>query len=126
MTIDPWLASAAAIATVTFVIHFVAGGATVARPLLACATLERVPRESLYFVWHMVSVELAVLAVMLGYCALYDPANRPLLYTLAGLSGGSGVLNLGLAALRRVSLAILIQWTLLLPIAALTLIGVVR
>jgi hypothetical protein len=126
MTIDPWLAASALVAALTFGVHLFAGGAEVARPLLDSADLPRLPRETLYFVWHMVSWELAVLAIALGYCAVYDAANRPLVWTLAGLAGGSGMLNLGLAAWRRVPLTLLIQWALLLPIAVLALVGVHR
>jgi hypothetical protein len=126
VSVDPWLASSAIVAAVTFAVHLVAGGVTVARPLLACETLDRNPKETLYFVWHMVSVELAVLAVALGYCAVYDPGNRPLVFTLAGLAGGSGGLNIGLAVWRRVSPTILIQWLLLLPIAVLAIVAGAR
>jgi hypothetical protein len=125
MVVDLWLASAAIVSAFTLGVHLIAGGAGIARPLLKCQSLELAPKETLYFVWHTVTLMLAVLTVGLGYCALYDPDNRPLIITLAVLGSGSGVLNIILALSRKVSLTVLVQWTLLLPIGVLALIGMI-
>ncbi|MGL6076210.1 MAG: hypothetical protein ACRC8S_18805 [Fimbriiglobus sp.] len=123
---NPWLAASAIVAAVTFGVHLFAGGVDVVRPLLTSETLCREPKETLYFVWHMVSLELAVLALALGYCAAYDPGNQPLVFAMAGLAGGSGGLSIGLTIWRRIPPTLLMQWVLLIPIAVLAIVGIAR
>lgn len=106
-------------------IHLVAGHVDPVRPLLASALAE-VPKRTLHAVWHMVSVDLLLGAVVLVYLALAKPTG-------AGLTGM--VLAAHFAAYAVVFLVVALsfdgsnrllrlpQWLLLLPVAVLTCLG---
>src|SRR6478735_10545487 len=63
---NPWLGAAALAAFSTFLIHTFVGGRLIARPLLAARDLPRVPRLTVYYCWHMVSLLLFGMAVALA------------------------------------------------------------
>jgi hypothetical protein len=109
---------AAAIALVTFFIHTLAGGKEVARPLLQSAELSRVPKLTMYYCWHIVTLLLLALAGALGYAAVFEPSNRPLLVLCLLLAGGCSLWNVALMLGTRSKLWQLPQWTLFAAIAA--------
>ena len=118
---NPWLGAAAVAAFSTFLIHVVAGGRLIARPLLAARDLPRVPRLTVYYCWHMVSLLLLGMAAALAWAALRP---NPALVVLTGLLAGAfAALSLGLIAAYRVRPWQMPQWALFLLIAALSGLG---
>jgi hypothetical protein len=118
---NPWLGAAAIAAFSTFLIHVLAGGRLIARPLLAARDLARVPRLTVYYCWHMVSLLLFGMAVALAWSA---HRTNPAQVVLAGtLAAAFAVLSLGLIAVHRVKPWLMPQWALFLLIAALSGLG---
>lgn len=57
--------------------HLILGGREIARPLLAAEGLRGVPKYTLYYCWHLVSLTLAAMALAFLLAALSE-AHRPL------------------------------------------------
>jgi hypothetical protein len=66
---DTALWGAAATSAATFLVHVFAGGAHVARPLLADRTLPRASKWLNYYCWHIVSVLIAAMAAAFAAAA---------------------------------------------------------
>lgn len=118
---NAWLVAAAAAAFATFLVHTFIGGRVIAAPLLAAGSLARVPRYTVYYCWHMVTLLLAAMAVALGWSALH--ANVALTVLMLVLALGFAGLSLALVLRFRVSPWHLPQWTFFVVIAALTAAG---
>ena len=118
------LLSAGLLALFTAAVHLVAGGRGIAAPLLE-SSLAEVPRITMYGVWHLVSLVLALSGAAL-LLAARPHALAPARWMVAfiGLLWlGFGGVVLGVAALQPGSgwWLKLLQWLLLLPVGALAL-----
>ena len=118
---NPWLGAAALAAFSTFLVHTFVGGRLIARTLLAARDLPRVPRLTVYYCWHMVSLLLLGMAVALAWAACH--ASPALVVASGALAAAFAVLSLGLIAAWRVNPWHMPQWTLFLVIAALSGLG---
>ncbi len=118
---NPWLVAAALAAFATFVIHTVVGGREIAGPLLAARDLARIPRLTVYYCWHMVTILLLAMALALAWAARH--ANPPLVALVLLLAVAFTALSLGLLAAYRVSPWQLPQWSLFLLVAVLSGLG---
>jgi hypothetical protein len=118
---NTWLIAAAVAALSTFALHTFVGGRQFAVPLLAARDLPRIPKLTMYFCWHMVTVLLLGMAIALGYGALVR--NDALTIATIGLSLAFAALSLGLVVAFRVNALHMPQWVLFLVIAALASIG---
>lgn len=119
-----WLFAAGAVAAATTLIHVIAGGREVVRPLLG-SRMSVEPRRTLHVVWHFVTADLLLSAVALILLALRAEPDAPLVlfiaahyfaYTVAFLIGTLTV-DWSRPLLR------LPQWMLLLPVGILAVIG---
>ncbi|MFJ7295705.1 hypothetical protein [Streptomyces collinus] len=119
-----WLFAAGTVAAATALIHIIAGGRDVVRPLLA-GPLPAEPTRTLHVVWHFVSADLLLSAAALIVVSLRAEPHAPLVlfiaaqyfaYTAAFLVGT-------LTAPWTRPLLRLPQWMLLLPIGTLATIG---
>lgn len=118
------LLSAGLLALFTAAVHVVAGGRGIAAPLLA-STLAEVPRVTLYGVWHLVSLVLALSGAAL-LLAARPRALAPARWMVAFIGAlwlGFGLVLLGIAALQPGGgwWLKLPQWLLLMPVGALAL-----
>ncbi|WP_017600865.1 hypothetical protein, partial [Nocardiopsis lucentensis] len=77
-----WLLAAGALAAVTALIHLVAGGRDVVRPLLG-SPLEAEARRTLHAVWHFATADLLFSGVALIALATRTAANAPLVLFIA-------------------------------------------
>lgn len=120
------LAIAAFLAAFTAAVHIFAGGEDTAVPLLA-STLAGEPKLTLYAVWHMASVTLAMSAIALFVGSLPRHAHpaRYLVLFVSALWCVFGVVFLVVATLQPEGgwLLKLPQWVLLLPVGLLGLWG---
>jgi len=118
------LVIAALLAAITAAVHIFAGGADVVAPLLA-SSLAGEPMLTLYAVWHMVSVALAMSAVafFVGSLPRHAHAARYLVLFISTLWCAFGVVFLVVVAIQPESgwLLKLPQWVLLLPVGLLGL-----
>lgn len=118
------LLCAGLLALFTAAVHLVAGGRGIATPLLA-STLADVPRITMYGVWHLVSLVLALSGAALLVAARPRalPAARWMVAFIGLLWLGFGLVVLGIAALQPGSgwWLKLPQWVLLMPVGALAL-----
>lgn len=121
-----FLVSAALLAAFTTVVHVFAGGEDVAVPLLA-SPLTGTLKWTLYVVWHMVSVMLALSAVALfmGAMPRHAGPSRYLVRFVSAQWCASGVLFLLIAGLQPASGGFfeLPQWMVLLLVGVLGFLG---
>lgn len=120
------LVIAAILAAVTTAVHVLAGGPDVAAPLLA-SSMAGEPKLTLYAVWHMASVVLAmsVPALIVGSLPRHARAARYLVLFVSALWCAFGLVFLCVVAIQPESgwLFKLPQWVLLLPVGLLGLWG---
>ncbi|MFF7717699.1 hypothetical protein [Streptomyces sp. NPDC007988] len=120
-----WLLAAGALATVTALIHLVAGGRDVVRPLLS-STLDDEPLRTLHAVWHFATADLFFSGVALATLATRPAPYAPLVLFIAAhfLAYAAVFVVITLRADWSRPLLRLPQWMLLLPVAALAGAGV--
>jgi hypothetical protein len=120
------LVVAAFLAAFTALVHLFAGGPDIAAPLLA-STLADEPRLTLYAVWHMATVALALSALALFVAALprHAAAARYMVLFISALWCAFGIVFLSVIAIQQEGewLFKLPQWLLLLPVGLLGLWG---
>ncbi|WOR14727.1 hypothetical protein RYZ27_13180 [Hyphomonas sp. FCG-A18] len=117
-----WIISAAGFSAFTTLVHFFAGGATVARPLLDAKDIDKVAKLVNYFCWHIATLVLAGTALGYAYVAM-APEQTVLLLALSGFSGACCLLNLGIILRYGMSLMAMPQWLLLGGMSALGFAG---
>ena len=126
MKTDRRLMTAGGLATFTALVHLLAGTPEIQGPLLA-APLPAPLGWLLLACWHLVSVALAVSGLALLWCA--RPAHRSRAGVLPAVVGrmwlGFGAVFVAVALAWRgpAGLALLPQWTLLLPVGVLALLS---
>lgn len=118
---NAWLALAAVLAAATTLIHLVLGGRHVASPLLAAERLHAVPKFTMYYCWHLVTIVLAALALAFGLAATGLGSRDLALFATAGAALFC-LWSLGMIGLFRLRIAHFPQWALF---AAITLSGAV-
>ena len=116
-----WLALAAAFAAATTLIHIVLGGRFVAAPLLAAERLHAVPKFTMYYCWHLVTIMLAALALAFGLAATGQGSRDLALFATAGAALFC-LWSLGMIGLFRLRIAHFPQWALF---AAITVSGTI-
>lgn len=118
---------AAFLAAFTAAVHFFAGGPDIAVPLLASSLADE-PRLTLYAVWHMATVALALSALALFVAALprHAVAARYMVLFISTLWFAFGTVFLVVIAIQPEGgwLFKLPQWILLLPVGVFGLRGV--
>ncbi|GAB2892029.1 hypothetical protein GCM10027074_70210 [Streptomyces deserti] len=119
-----WLLAAGSLATATALIHVIAGGRDVVRPLLA-SRLGAEPLRTLHAVWHFVSVDLLFCGAALIALAAGPAPNTPLVLFITAhfLAYAAVFLVITLRVGWSRPLLRLPQW-LLLPVAVLAGTGV--
>ena len=108
---NAWLALAAVLAAVTTLIHAILGGRYVAAPLLATERLHAVPKFTMYYCWHLVTIVLAALALAFGLVATGLGSRDLALFATAG-AGLFCLWSLGMIGLFRLRIAHFPQWAL--------------
>ncbi len=112
-----WLAAAAAIAAATALIHAWLGGREVASPLLAAERLRTVPKYTMYYCWHLVTIVLAGLALAFAFAAS-GHASRDLAISATVGAGLFALWNLAMIGRFRLRPTHFPQWALFTPMAA--------
>lgn len=118
---NAWFAVAAVLSAATCLVHLLAGGREIARPLLDAQGLRTVPRLTSYYCWHLVTIALAGLC--LAFAAAATGASRDLALAATLFAALSAALNLGLILRFRLPFWHFPQWALFVPIAASGLAG---
>lgn len=119
---NAWLALAAVLAAATTLIHFVLGGREVAAPLLATERLHSVPKFTMYYCWHLVTIVLAALALAFGLVAT-GRGSRDLALFATGGAALFCLWSLGMIGLFRLRIAYFPQWALFAAISVSGMIG---
>ncbi len=117
-----WLALAAVLAAITTLIHVILGGRYVATPLLATERLHAVPKFTMYYCWHLVTIVLAALALAFGLVATGRGSRDLALFATAGAALFC-LWNLGMIGLFRLRIARFPQWLLFATITVSGMIG---
>ncbi|MFF5447552.1 hypothetical protein [Streptomyces sp. NPDC012888] len=119
-----WLLTAGGIGAATTVIHILAGGRSIVRPLLGSEVAVE-PKRTLHVVWHMVTADLLLSSgALLALAFAAAPSTALVLFIAAQFFAYAAVfLIVTLTADWRRPLLQLPQWMLLLPVAILALIG---
>lgn len=66
--------TAGIIAALVTVLHVIAGGKAIARPLLSADKIHPVVKYTHYYCWHLVSISLTLLAAMFIWAAYHETA----------------------------------------------------
>ena len=93
-----WLGAAAVAAIGVLIIHLWLGGREIAAPLLAARSLGDVPKFTMYYCWHLVSLMIFAMAAMLGHAA-YWGGPRELAWAAVLLAAASMGWSFGMIAL---------------------------
>jgi len=120
-----WLiVSAGILAGVTSLIHIVAGGKDVARPLLA-SSIDETVKFTLYACWHLVSAALlfSSLTLLLNGMEFYKSPEMVAFVSIMWLVFGGVFLVVALVVAKPRGIFRLPQWALLLPVGLLGLSG---
>lgn len=111
------LAAAAALSALTTAIHVFLGGPETAKPLLA-SDLERIPKFTNYYCWHLVTITLAAMACGFAIAALTPGAAfSAITWTL--IAAAFAIWSIALFIWKRMHPLALPQWALFTPIAGL-------
>lgn len=122
---NAWLALAALLAAATTLIHAILGGREIAIPLLAAERLHAVPKFTLYYCWHLVTIVLAALALAFGLVAIGLGSRDLALFATVGAALFC-LWSLGMVGLFRLRIAHFPQWALFAAIAISGTIGLWR
>ena len=117
-----WLALAAVLAAITTLIHVILGGRYVTTPLLATERLHAVPKFTMYYCWHLVTIVLAALALAFGLVATGRGSRDLALFATAGAALFC-LGSLGMIGLFRLRIAHFPQWLLFATITVSGMIG---
>jgi hypothetical protein len=118
---NAWLALAAALAATTTLIHLVLGGREIATPLLAADRLHPVPKFTMYYCWHLVTIVLAAQALAFGLAATGQGSRDLAVFATAGAALFC-LWSLAMIGLFRLRIAHFPQWALF---AAITVSGAI-
>lgn len=94
----PWLL-AGVISALVFLLHVIAGGIHIAKPLLAARDLHRVPKYTQYYCWHLTSISLALMSLCFFWATLLG-GSRDLALLGGGMAGLFALWGLALPFLR--------------------------
>ena len=122
-----WLIiSSGVLASITAFFHIFSGGREVAGPLLASTTKEEV-KLTMYACWHLVSISLGVssLALLANGIGFYDSPALIVFISLLWLLYGIVFLAVTLHIAKPKGLFRFPQWTILIPVGLLGLLGVI-
>jgi len=116
--------SAGILAGITALIHVIAGGKDIARPLLA-GSVDEVVKLTLYACWHLVSVALFLSSIaLLGHGAgFYNSPETVAFVSIMWFMFGAVFLVVTLGFANSGALFRLPQWVLLVPVGLLGLWG---
>lgn len=117
--------SAGILASATALIHLIAGGKDVVRPLLA-SSIDEVLKLTLYACWHLVSAALFISSfALLGHGAgLYNSPQTVAFVSMMWLMFGAVFLVVTLGVAKPRGLLRFPQWALLVPVGLLGLWGI--
>ena len=114
---NAWLALATLLAAATTLIHAILGGREIATPLLAAERLHAVPKFTLYYCWHLVTIILAGQALAFTLAASRHASRDLAIFATAG-AGLFAAWSLGMIGGFRLRPAHFPQWALFTPMTA--------
>jgi len=117
------LLAAAGLMAAVCLIHTFAGGRTIAVPLLKAQDLKPVPKYVTYYCWHIVTIVLAVIAVMFAVAGLRTE-SLDLGWAATALTAAFCLLGLAVPPLKKQKYTHMPQGWLFLPVVVLGLMGV--
>lgn len=117
-----WLTAAAVLAAATTLIHALLGGREIAGPLLAAERLRNVPKYTMYYCWHLVTIILAGQALAFALVASGHASRDLAIFATVG-AGLFALWSLGMIGGFRLRLAHFPQWALFTPMAVFGALG---
>ncbi|GAB2186783.1 hypothetical protein [Roseibium sp. LAB1] len=123
MEMNGLLLAAAGLSAAVCLIHTFAGGRTIAVPLLNAADLHPVPKYVAYYCWHIVTIVLAMIAVMFALAGT-RAESLDLGWVATALTASFCLLGLAVPPLKKQKYSQMPQGWLFLPIVVLGVLGV--
>jgi len=115
---------AAAIASfLTFLAHLFWGGYEVAKPLLSAPDIQEMPKLTLYYAWHIVTLMLFIVTCAYVYLSLFQ-SDVPLTITVTSIAAACALLSIGLIVARKLNPLDYPHWAFFIPITLLGVLGV--
>jgi hypothetical protein len=119
-TMNWFLFAAAVVSLITFLAHLFWGGREVVKPLLDTSDLQEIPKLTMYYCWHIVTLLLFGTSCVYVYLSLFQ-FDIPLTIAITSIAAACALLSLGLIVIRRLRPLDYPQWVFFIPI---TLLGV--
>jgi hypothetical protein len=113
---DYWFIAAGALSAAITAVHVFAGGADVARPLLATQGMDQTVKYTVYYCWHLVSISLALMTGGFIASGAFG-ASTDLAILMTALAAGFAIWGIILPPLAGRSYKELPQGWLFLPVA---------
>ncbi len=117
-----WFFAAGSFSVLTVLVHIVAGGRYVARPLLDCDELAKLSKYINYYCWHMVSLTIIMMAVAFFYCGV-EEGEKALAVMQTALAGSFTLWSLLLIVWKKLKPFHMLQWILFAPVTICGVIG---
>lgn len=117
-----FLLTAAGLSAAVCLVHTFAGGRTIAGPLLNSTDLHPVPKYVTYYCWHIVTIVLAMIAVMYAVAA-FRSGSVDLAMVATALTGSFCLMGLAIPPLKKQKYKNMPQGWLFLPIVLLSVLG---
>lgn len=123
MSMNYLLLAAAGLSAVVCLIHTFAGGRIIAVPLLKARDLHPVPKYVTYYCWHIVTIVLAMIAVMFAIAG-FRTESLDLGWAATALTAAFCLLGLAVPPLKKQKYTHMPQGWLFLPVVVLGILGV--
>lgn len=113
---DPWFLTAAGLSFLAALIHLIAGGKEVARPLLSSVDMGTIPRLTAYYCWHVTTIVLLAITASFAWLT-FHPQETGLAVLSVFLVSSFTLLSVALVVQQKLSPWALPQWTVFLAIS---------
>ncbi len=79
-----WFLAAGTASLITMLIHIFLGGREIVRPLLAAEGLAKVPKFTMYYCWHLVTIAILALAAGFVYAGAFGGGTDIVVAAISG------------------------------------------
>jgi hypothetical protein len=117
-----FLFAAAVVSFITFLAHLFWGGREVVKPLLDASGIQEMPKLTMYYCWHIVTIALFVMMCVYVYLSLFQ-SDLPLTIVITSIAAACALLSIGLIIIRRLKPLDYPQWVFFAPITLLGVLG---
>ena len=121
--INKYYLTSAALSAFILLVHFFAGGDSIAKPFLENVNITDEVKFVQYFCWHIATLSILFLAVSFAYCA-WNSRNVAMAVSTTAFTGSISILGIVMAPLVGISYELMPQGFLFVPMTILGFMGI--